>query len=43
MYRIFYDPNSSYHEARRAFVYKKPATQTPARIATHRLSSVKVA
>jgi putative two-component system hydrogenase maturation factor HypX/HoxX len=43
MYRTFYDPNSAYHEARRAFVYKRAATETPARIAAHRLSSVKVA
>jgi putative two-component system protein, hydrogenase maturation factor HypX/HoxX len=43
MYRTFYDPNSSYHEARRAFVHKRSATQTPARIAIHRMNSVKVA
>jgi putative two-component system hydrogenase maturation factor HypX/HoxX len=36
MYRTFYDPNSSYHEARRNFVYKRAAEATPPRIATHR-------
>lgn len=36
MQRTFYDPNSSYHEARRNFVYKQAAEATPLRIATHR-------
>jgi hypothetical protein len=38
MYRTFYDPSSSYHEARRNFVYKRAAEATPLRIATHRES-----
>jgi putative two-component system protein, hydrogenase maturation factor HypX/HoxX len=29
MYRAFYDPDSSYHEARRNFVYKRAAAETP--------------
>jgi putative two-component system protein, hydrogenase maturation factor HypX/HoxX len=36
MNRTFYDPHSSYHEARRNFVYKRAARATPSRIATHR-------
>ncbi len=43
MYRTFYDANSAYHEARRAFVYKSAATETPSRIARHRMDKVKVA
>jgi putative two-component system protein, hydrogenase maturation factor HypX/HoxX len=41
MYQTFYDPGSSYHEARRNFVYKRPAETTPARIATHRPSLIR--
>ena len=41
MYQTFYDPDSSYHEARRNFVYKRPAEATPARIATHRPSLIR--
>jgi len=29
MHRTFYDPGSSYHEARRDFVYKRAAEETP--------------
>jgi putative two-component system hydrogenase maturation factor HypX/HoxX len=36
MFQTFYDPDSSYHEARRNFVYKRTAESTPARIAAHR-------
>jgi putative two-component system hydrogenase maturation factor HypX/HoxX len=36
MHRTFYDPTSSYHEARRNFVYKRAAQATPSRLATHR-------
>jgi putative two-component system protein, hydrogenase maturation factor HypX/HoxX len=36
MHRIFYDAGSSYHEARRNFVYKRAADSTPLRIAIHR-------
>jgi putative two-component system protein, hydrogenase maturation factor HypX/HoxX len=43
MYRTFYDPSSSYHEARRAFVHKSVATQTPSRLAAHRMDRIKVA
>jgi putative two-component system hydrogenase maturation factor HypX/HoxX len=41
MHRTFYDPDSSYHEARRNFVYKRAAQETPPRIATHRDSLVR--
>lgn len=41
MYRTFYDPGSSYHEARRNFVYKRAAEETPPRIATHRTSMMR--
>ena len=41
MYRTFYDPGSSYHEARRNFVYKRAAEETPLRIATHRDSMLR--
>jgi putative two-component system protein, hydrogenase maturation factor HypX/HoxX len=32
----FYKPNSPYHPARKQFVYKLPATETPERLALHR-------
>ena len=41
MHRTFYDPGSSYHEARRDFVYKRAAQETPPRIATHRDSRMR--
>jgi putative two-component system hydrogenase maturation factor HypX/HoxX len=41
MHRTFYDPGSSYHEARRDFVYKRAAAETPPRIATHRRSRMR--
>jgi putative two-component system protein, hydrogenase maturation factor HypX/HoxX len=41
MYRTFYDPGSSYHEARRDFVYKRTAEATPLRIAAHRRSLIR--
>jgi putative two-component system hydrogenase maturation factor HypX/HoxX len=41
MHLTFYDPRSSYHEARRDFVYKRPAEETPPRIATHRESRIR--
>jgi putative two-component system hydrogenase maturation factor HypX/HoxX len=41
MYRTFYDPGSSYHQARRDFVYKRAAEETPPRIATHRESRMR--
>ena len=41
MYRTFYDPGSRYHEARRNFVYKRAAEETPPRIATHRDSMMR--
>ena len=34
----FYKPNSPYHPARKQFVYKAPATETPERLALHRQS-----
>jgi putative two-component system hydrogenase maturation factor HypX/HoxX len=36
MHRNFYGPDSGYHDARRRFVYKEPATATPAHLALHR-------
>jgi putative two-component system hydrogenase maturation factor HypX/HoxX len=41
MYRTFYDPGSRYHEARRNFVYKRAAQETPPRIAKHRDSMMR--
>jgi putative two-component system protein, hydrogenase maturation factor HypX/HoxX len=38
MHAIFYDQNSDYHEARRRFVFKRAATQTPLQLAIHRES-----
>jgi putative two-component system protein, hydrogenase maturation factor HypX/HoxX len=35
----FYKPNMPYHPARKQFVYKIPATETPERLAHHRRSS----
>jgi putative two-component system protein, hydrogenase maturation factor HypX/HoxX len=37
MRATFFNPHSEFHKARRNFVYKTPATETPLRIAPHRL------
>lgn len=41
MYRTFYDPNSSFHAARRDFVFKRPGNETPLRLATHRVAQLR--
>jgi putative two-component system hydrogenase maturation factor HypX/HoxX len=39
MWQNFYGVDPTYHEARRRFVYKLPATETCSRIARHRAGS----